>query len=95
MKMATSIVMALVFTLSLATAAFAAEHMRGTIKAVNEQAGTVTFCPEGTTSHHVMEVGKDVDIKNIKPDTKVEISVEDNKVTHVKIEKKRMMIEGC
>jgi carbon monoxide dehydrogenase subunit G len=96
MRKAVSILVTLVFFFSL-TAAFAAaaEQMKGTIKAVDEKAGTVTFCPEGTTKDHVMKVGKDVDIKSIKPDTKVEISVEDNRVTNVKKIKKRMMIEGC
>lgn len=94
MRKAVSILVTLVFFFSLTAFAAAAEQMKGTIKAVDEKAGTVTFCPEGTTKDHVMKVGKDVDIKSIKPDTKVEISVEDNKVTNVK-KIKKMRIEGC
>ncbi len=96
MRKAASILVTFVFALSLTTSAFAAaKEMKGTIRGVDEGAGTVTFCPEGTTADHVMKVAKDVDIKKLKPNTKVEISVENNEVTKVKQISKKAPIEGC
>ena len=85
---------------SLIRMAVAAETMKGTIRGIDRQKGTITFCPEGTADKMPMDVGKSVDLKNIDTDMKVQIDVEtkDGKkiVTGIKVlEKKRKAIEGC
>jgi hypothetical protein len=85
---------------SFMTLAVAAETMKGTIRGIDKQKETITFCPEGTTNEMPLDVGKSVDLKNIDINMKVQINVEtkDGKKTikDIKvIEKKHKVIEGC
>ena len=100
MKKIVVLLVAVALITSFMTAAVAAETMKGTIRGIDKQKGTITFCPEGTTNEMPLVVGKSVDLKNIDTNMKVQINVEtkDGKktVNDIKvIEKKHKAIEGC
>jgi Cu/Ag efflux protein CusF len=100
MKKIVVLLVAVALITSFMTAAVAAETMKGTIRGIDKQKGTITFCPEGTTDKMPLDVGKSVDLTNIDTDMKVQINVEtkDGKKTvkDIKvIEKKHKVIEGC
>ncbi len=76
MKKAAAVLAVLILAVSLVSMVFAAEAKKGTIRGVDEKAGTILFCPEGTTKDMTLPVDKSVDLKSIKPDTKAQISVE-------------------
>ena len=59
-----SVILAAVLSLCLVVSlAFAAESKKGTIKGIDEKAGTITFCTEGTTTDMTLKVDKSVDLK--------------------------------
>ncbi|MDA8092121.1 MAG: hypothetical protein M0Z61_18095 [Nitrospiraceae bacterium] len=95
MKKALAVIATLVFVLSIMSMAFAASTtMQGTIKAVNEKTGTITFCPTGSSTDKVLKVGKSVNIKNLKTG-KTAVTVDNGVVTGAKATPQRRMIEGC
>ncbi len=76
MKKAAAVSAVLVLAVSLVSMVFAAEAKKGTIRGIDEKAGTILFCPEGTSDDITLAVDKSVNLKSIKPDTKAQISVE-------------------
>jgi Cu/Ag efflux protein CusF len=101
MRKTFAVVLLVFFSLSLFSLAFAAEMKKGTVRGVDMKAGTITFCPEGTTEEHVMTVDKAVDLGKVAKDTKVEITVDKvggkDVVKDIKTvsPKMRKAIEGC
>ncbi len=79
----------------LASFAAAAETRKGTIKSVDAGAGTMTFCPEGTTKDMTLKADKTVDLTRIKPDTKAEITIDKDTVKDIKEMKKPKAAVGC
>ncbi|MDA8099184.1 MAG: hypothetical protein M0042_06120 [Nitrospiraceae bacterium] len=59
-----------------ASVAYAAETRKGTVKAVDEKGGVITFCPEGTNENMTLKAEKGIDLKMLKPDSKVEVTEE-------------------
>ncbi|MDA8086147.1 MAG: hypothetical protein M0Z75_05550 [Nitrospiraceae bacterium] len=98
MKKTLTVLVFIALTLSLvAVAAAAAKSMSGTIKSVNISAGTISFCPAGTTKEQNLKVGHGLNIRSIKTG-KAEIVVSNGMVTSVKpaaAAPPRRMIEGC
>ncbi|MDA8172365.1 MAG: hypothetical protein M0Z48_11135 [Nitrospiraceae bacterium] len=96
MKKTLTIVVCIVFALSLvAVAAAATKTMSGTIKAVNISTGSITFCPAGSTKDQTLKAAHVLNIKSVKPG-KAEITVTNGMVTGVKpMAAPRRMIEGC
>ncbi len=76
MKKAAAVSAVLVLAVSLVSMVFAAEAKKGTIRGIDEKAGTILFCPEGTTSDMTLAVDKSVDLKNVKPGTNAQVSIE-------------------
>jgi uncharacterized protein YxeA len=95
MKKSVSILISVIFIVSLASFAFAAESQKGTIKDVDPKAGTITFCPEGTTKDMKLKADKSVDLSKVKPDTKAEITVDKDTVKDIKEMKKPKAAVGC
>ncbi len=95
MKKSMLILTAVVLVLSVASAVFAAEQHKGTIKAVDPTVGTITFCPEGTTQDMTLKVDKSIDLGNLKPDTKAQVTVDKGTVKEVKEMKKPKASVGC
>ncbi len=89
------VLMAVVLVVSMASAVFAAEQHKGTIKAVDPTVGTITFCPEGTTQDMTLKVDKSIDLGNLKPDTKAQVTVDKGTVKEVKEMKKPKASVGC
>jgi hypothetical protein len=90
-----SVVLVAVLSLCLIVSfAFAAEAKKGTIKGVDEKAGTITFCPEGTTTDMTLKVDKSVDLKNVKKDSKAEVMMEKDTVMSIKAIGKKPVV-GC
>jgi putative cell wall-binding protein len=67
MKSKTAVLISVLVVLSLAVVAFAAEMQKGTIKDVDIQAGTITFCQEGTTTDMTLKADKSIDLTTVKP----------------------------
>ena len=99
MKRAFSLSVALLFLVAFISFAFAGEMKKGSIRGIDVEKGTIVFCPEGTTDRVDMPVDKSVDLKKIKSETKVEISVEKKNgkeiVKEIKVIRPRKAIEGC
>jgi hypothetical protein len=96
MKKVAAVLVVVVLVVSLVSLVFAAEAKKGTIKGVDEKAGTITFCPEGTTTDMTLKVDKGVDLSKIKADTKAEIMVEKDTVKEIKAMKaKPKAAVGC
>jgi hypothetical protein len=96
MKRNAAVLIAAMFILSLAAIAYAAEMQKGTIKDVDIKAGTITFCPEGSTTDTMLKVDKDIDLKTVKPDTKAEVTVDMGTVKALKeMKKPRRAPIGC
>lgn len=95
MKRNTAILISAIFIMSLAATAFAAETRKGTIKEVDTKAGTITFCPEGTTKDMTLKADKSVDLSTVKPETKVEVTLDQNTVKGIKEMKKPKAPVGC
>ncbi len=84
MKKAAVILAAMVFVAVMVSMVFAAEAKKGTIKGVDTKAGTVVFCPEGTTTDSTLKVDPSVDLGKVKTGDKVEITVDNDTVKEVK-----------
>ena len=91
-----AMMIAALVVLSLATMAVAAEMMqKGTIKGVDSKTGTITFCPEGSTTDMMLKADKSVDLSTVKPNTKAEITVEKNMVKGIKELRRPKAPVGC
>jgi len=86
MKKVTAVLAVVILVAALGSLAFAAEAKKGTIKSVDAKAGTVVFCPEGTTTDMTLKADKSVDLSQVKAGEKVEVSVEKNALKSVKAE---------
>jgi carbon monoxide dehydrogenase subunit G len=96
MKKVAAILAVVVLVVSLVSLVFAAEAKMGTIKGVDEKAGTITFCPEGTTSDMTLKAEKGVDLSKVKADTKAEVVVEKDTVKEIKeMKAKPKAAVGC
>lgn len=95
MKKIGSVFIVVFVMVSFMSLAWAAESRKGTIKDVDTKAGTIIFCPEGTTSDMMLKAGKGVDLSKVKPDTKAEITVEKGTVKEIKEMKKPKAPVGC
>jgi hypothetical protein len=98
MKRTVLVLIAVVLILSMAapTLLSAAESQKGTIKNVDTHAGTITFCPEGTTKDMTLKTDKSVDLSKVKPDMKAEIMMDkDNRVKDIKEMAKPKPMVGC
>jgi len=96
MKRTAAVLTAAIFILSLAVVAHAAETRRGTIKDVDVKAGTITFCPEGTTTDMMLKADKDLDLRTVRPETKAEVTVDGGAVKGVReIKQPRKAAVGC
>jgi putative cell wall-binding protein len=95
MKRFAAILISLVVIISLAAVAFAADTQKGTIKSVDPKAGTITFCPEGTTDNVTLKADKSIDLSKVKPDTKAEVTVDKDTVKGIKELKKPKPAVGC
>ena len=90
-----SVILAAVLSLCLVVSlAFAAESKKGIIKGIDEKAGTITFCTEGTTTDMTLKVDKSVDLKNVKKDSKAEVMIEKDTVMSIKAAGKKPVV-GC
>lgn len=91
-----AVVLVVVLSLCLVVSlAFAAEAKKGTIKGVDVKAGTITFCPEGTTTDMTLKADKGVDLSNVKADSKAEVMIEKDMVKEIKAMKKPKAAVGC
>ncbi len=75
MKKVIVLLAVVVLVVSMVSLVFAAEAKMGTIKAVDAKAGTVTFCPEGTTTDMTLKADKSVDLSKVKAGDKVDAMV--------------------
>ncbi len=73
----------------LATAAFAADKLKGTVKDVDEKARTITFAAEGASKDEVLAVDKGVELKDVKRNAKAQITVDGGVVKEIKPERAR------
>jgi len=97
MKKVAAVLAVAVMVVSLFSLAVAAEMQKGTVKAVDAKAGTVTFCPEGSNTDVVLKADKSVDLGAVKAGEKVEISTEKDTVMSLKAAPaaKRKAPVGC
>jgi hypothetical protein len=95
MKSKAAVLIAVLLILSVAMVAVAAEMQKGTIKAVDSEKGTITFCPEGTTTDMTLKADKSVDLGMVKVDTRAEVTVEKGMVKDIKEIKKPRPMLGC
>jgi len=96
MKRNGAVLVAVMLIATLAAVAYAAETQKGTIKGVDIKAGTITFCPEGTTDNMMLKADKSIDLGMVKPDTKAEVTVDKGMVKGIKeIKKPRKAPVGC
>lgn len=84
MKKVASVLAVAVMVVSLFSMAFAAEMKKGTVKAVDAKAGTITFVADGTAADVVLKADKSVNLGAVKAGDKVEISVEKDSVMSLK-----------
>ncbi len=84
MKKVAVVLAVVVLVVSMVSLVFAAEAKMGTIKSVDTKAGTVVFCPEGTTTDMTLKADKTVDLSKIKAGEKVEVSIDKNALKSVK-----------
>ena len=100
-KRTIAILVSALFVLSLATMAVAADMMqkemmqKGTIKSVDSKAGTITFCPEGSSMDMTLKADKSVDLSTVKPNTKAEVTVEKDMVKGIKELRRPKASYGC
>jgi hypothetical protein len=96
MKSKTAILIPVLVVLSLAVVAFAAEMQKGTIKDVDIQAGTITFCQEGTTTDMTFKADKGIDLTTVKPETKAEVTLDMGTVKAIReMKRPRKAPVGC
>jgi hypothetical protein len=85
-------------TLLLATAVYAGQLQKGTIKAIDNEKRTILFCPAGTEDKISMAVGPTVRLEKFRKDMKVKIFVEEKdgqmSIKGMKPDK-RKIIQGC
>ncbi len=67
---------ALLSSLLLASAAFAAETVKGTVKKVDEKASTVTFVRDGGKQEETLPVDKSVSLAKVKTNAKAQLTVD-------------------
>lgn len=84
MKKVAAVLAVAVMVVSLFSLAFAAEMQKGTVKAVDAKAGTMTFVADGTTADVVLKADKAVNLGAVKAGDKVEISVEKDTMKSLK-----------
>ncbi len=94
MKKIASVLVVVIVMVSFVPFAFG-ETKKGTIKAVDAEAGTITFCPEGTTTDMILKADKSIDLSKVKPDTKAEVKIEKDTVKDIKEMKKPKAAVGC
>jgi ABC-type glycerol-3-phosphate transport system substrate-binding protein len=73
----------------LASSAAAADKVKGTVKQVDEKARTITFAAEGAGKDEVLPVDKAVELKSVKPNAKVQLTVDGGVVKEIKAERAR------
>ncbi len=95
MKKRAAVLIAVILVAVVASSTFAAESRKGTIKAVDPKAGTITFCPEGTQKDMTLKADKSIDLTTVKPDTKAEVTVDKDTVKDIKEMKKPKASVGC
>jgi hypothetical protein len=96
MKKVAAILAVVVLVVSLVSLVFAAEAKMGTIKGVDAKAGTITFCPEGSSTDMTLKADKGVDLSKVKADTKAEVMVEKDTVKEIKeMKAKPKAAVGC
>jgi hypothetical protein len=96
MKKIAAVLAVAVLVVSLVSLVYAAEAKKGTIKAVDAKAGTITFCAEGTTTDMTLKADKGVDLSKVKADTKAEIMVDKDTVKEIKeMKAKPKAAVGC
>ncbi len=84
MKKVAAVLAVAVMVVSLFSLAVAAEMQKGTVKAVDAKAGTITFTADGSTADVVLKADKSVDLGAVKAGEKVEISTEKDTVKSLK-----------
>ncbi len=72
-----------------ASSAAAADKVKGTVKEVDEKASTIKFAKDGASADEVLTVDKGVDLKKVKANDKVQLTVDGGVVKEIKAEKKR------
>lgn len=95
MKKVAAVLAVAVMVVSLFSLAFAAEMQKGTVKAVDAKAGTMTFVADGTTAAVALKADKAVNLGAVKVGDKVEISVEKDTVMSVKAAAAKKAPVGC
>ncbi len=95
MKKVAAVLAVAVMVVSLFSLAFAAEMKKGTVKAVDAKAGTMTFVADGTTAAVALKADKAVNLGAVKVGDKVEISVEKDTVMSVKAAAAKKAPVGC
>jgi len=95
MKTSVVILVSVLLVVAMASVAVAAEPQKGTVKGVDRGAGTITFCPEGTTHDLTLKADKSIDLEKVKPDMKAEIMVDKDTVKAIKEMKKPKASVGC
>jgi Cu/Ag efflux protein CusF len=95
MKKITAVLAAAVLVVAMASMVFAADMKKGSIKGVDTKAGTVVFCPEGTTAEMTLKADKAVDLSKVKVGDKVEVSVEKDMMKSMKPAAKPKAAVGC
>jgi Cu/Ag efflux protein CusF len=91
-------ILVIYLTLVFASAAFAGQLQKGTIKAIDTENRTILFCPAGTEDKITMTVGTTVKLEKFKTDMKVKIFVEEKdgkKLVKGMKPDKRKVIQGC
>jgi Cu/Ag efflux protein CusF len=85
MKKVIAVLAVVVLVVSMVSLVFAADMnmKKGTIKSVDAKAGTVVFCPEGTTTDMTLKADKSVDLSKVKVGDKVDASIEKDMLKHV------------
>ncbi len=87
MKKIAAVLAVVALVVSMASLVFAAgmSTEKGTIKSVNEKAGTVVFCAEGTDKDTTLKAEKGVDLSKVKAGEKVEVSIEKDMLKHMMV----------
>jgi Cu/Ag efflux protein CusF len=67
-----------------ASAAAAAETVKGVVKKVDKKASTITFSREGTKDEQVLTVDKAVSLNKLRPYTKAEVTLDGDVVKEIK-----------
>ena len=95
MKKVAAVLAVVVMVVSLFSLAVAAEMKKGSVKAVDAKAGTLTFVADGTTADVVLKADKAVNLGAVKAGDKVELSVEKDTVVSLKAAAAKKAPVGC